>query len=926
MVKVNYGALQMMSSTTSSASQARVAGYQQLISAFSTFSGSYELQGDGYDAARTYASGIMVSYYQACILYSEAVADAADYLADTYTALCGSESLDEEELQTEINNATRGSMQVSSSIASFERREKLTDTQKASLESLRKQASELDEQIRVATEKLEHLRAFDTASASACTAANDAAATIASAEHTLGVSFGARTFECTTSTDWATTVATKWEARAVNLQESYDKALQKLYNGEELTESDLTAIERYNSEYPGVVDQEILQYTKEVRSLKAEEMRYRVVVDKVVEGKQLTSDERKFAKEFAAKYPDLEINTVILSTVERQENYKKIIEKANKGKELNAGELDFLINYYKDYPDVSVPKSVSKSLKNRKFENKISQSSLANLEESYGYAVKDYERYLNTGQYVYTKGGVTLQEAAYIYRVYNLKKSSGEDTLQERTDKKKMFANLRASDKKKIDSKTLAELSSEHIEFMTGRTSIEFDYIFGSDADKAKKDYEYYRFNELMKKQPIDWRDPDYMNKRNQYILKTGKNPSTGEKATKDEIFVAKNYGWVKGTTDVVTGAIDLLDNLGAFQSAMAKISKPKFDTSKIFKKIDRPDTVSVPKTHVDIEAPKFKPAKSVDLEVPVKPKVDVEVQKIKPVEAVAGAATAVPKSKKPDIDVLTKPKDLSTIKGEAVEHVGTTKPKVELDVPEVKEPTTREIIDSKLQEYGVSWDEFNRLRNTHVTKMTPSEYDMMLDIRNTLPKPDTSTVMQKIMPIDAEGWMFNQEEDATAGGYVAKRSDVKNITNIHEAVEGLRLDYEGSPFVETMIDSNGNRVAVRDQNGNLKLKTDAYLRLEYTTDETGYITIPYGDMDGNLLDKDGNIIMDSKGKPEKVIDPASGNGFIKSDSDEFLVPEYRHSDRSRLKQGSKLYLNVGGEEVLVGIVGEDGKMVYVKG
>lgn len=317
---------------------------------------------------------------------------------------------------------------------------------------------------------------------------------------------------------------------------------------------------------------------------------------------------------------------------------------------------------------------------------------------------------------------------------------------------------------------------------------------------------------------------------------------------------------------------------------------------------------------------------KNVDTDVPVKPHVDVETSKIKPVEAVTGAATAVPKSKKPDIDVLTKSKDLSTIKGEAVEHVGATKPKVELDVPEVKEPTTREIIDSKLQEYGVSWDEFNRLRNTHVTKMTPSEYDMMLDIRNTLPKPDTSTVMQKIMPIDAEGWMFNQEEDATAGGYVAKRSDVKNITNIHEAVEGLRLDYEGSPFVETMIDANGNRVAVRDQNGNLKLKTDAYLRLEYTTDETGYITIPYGDMDGNLLDKDSNIIMDSKGKPEKVIDPASGNGFIKSDSDEFLVPEYRHSDRSRLKEGSKLYLNVGGEEVLVGIVGEDGKMVYVKG
>ena len=350
MVKVNYGALQTMSSTTSSASQARVAGYKQLINAFSTFSGSYELQGDGYDAARTYASGIMVSYYQACILYSEAVADAADYLADTYTALCGSESLDEEELQTEINNATRGSMQVSSSIASFERRDKLTDSQKASLESLRKQASELDEQIRVATEKLEHLRAFDTASASACTAANDAAATIASAEHTLGVSFAAKTFECTTSTDWATTVATKWEARAVNLQESYDKALQKLYNGEELTESDLTAIERYNSEYPGVVDQEILQYTKEVRQVKADEMKYRSLVDKLDSGKELTNEEIRTIEDKKGRYPNIQVNTTTLNKIVAKRAYEKVQDKIKNNQTLTDKDKEIMSRYWRIYP------------------------------------------------------------------------------------------------------------------------------------------------------------------------------------------------------------------------------------------------------------------------------------------------------------------------------------------------------------------------------------------------------------------------------------------------------------------------------------------------------------------------------------------------------------------------------------------------
>ena len=301
----------------------------------------------------------------------------------------------------------------------------------------------------------------------------------------------------------------------------------------------------------------------------------------------------------------------------------------------------------------------------------------------------------------------------------------------------------------------------------------------------------------------------------------------------------------------------------------------------------------------------KASPADGTLAKLKTHPTVSVDVPKVKQISG-DGAVKAVSGVKPGDVGV---PKAKGTVN------------------PSPSQPTTREIIDQKLKEYGVSWDEFNRLRNTHVTKMTQSEYDMMIDIRNAIPYPDDSTVMQKIMPIEAEVWLFDRRKKATAGGYAAKRSDVKNITNIREAVEGLRLDYEGSPFVETMIDANGNRVAVRDQNGNLVLKTDAYLRLEYTTDETGYIQIPYGDMEGNLIDTDGNIIKNqSTGEPKKVIDPASGNGFIKSDSDEFLVPEYLHSDGSRLKEGSKLYLNVGGEEVLVGRVNKDGIMEYVEG
>jgi hypothetical protein len=175
----------------------------------------------------------------------------------------------------------------------------------------------------------------------------------------------------------------------------------------------------------------------------------------------------------------------------------------------------------------------------------------------------------------------------------------------------------------------------------------------------------------------------------------------------------------------------------------------------------------------------KASPADGTLAKLKTHPPVSVDVPKVKQVSG-DGAVKAVSGVKPGDVDV---PKAKGTAN------------------PSPSQPTTREIIDQKLKEYGVSWDEFNRLRNTRITEMSQYEYDMMIDIRNAIPYPDDSTVMQKIMPIEAEVWLFDRRKKATAGGYAAKRSDVKNITNIREAVEGLRLDYEGSPFVETMID-----------------------------------------------------------------------------------------------------------------------------
>ena len=64
MVKVNYASLQTQSSTMSSVSKSRVAGFNQLLSTFNSFGDSgNELIGTGYDAARVYATSVMSPYY-----------------------------------------------------------------------------------------------------------------------------------------------------------------------------------------------------------------------------------------------------------------------------------------------------------------------------------------------------------------------------------------------------------------------------------------------------------------------------------------------------------------------------------------------------------------------------------------------------------------------------------------------------------------------------------------------------------------------------------------------------------------------------------------------------------------------------------------------------------------------------------------------
>ena len=358
MVKVNYASLQTQSSTMSSVSQSRVAGFNQLLSAFNSFGDSgNELIGAGYDAARVYATSVMSPYYKGFILYSEAVADAANTLADNYVAKCGAENLDEEQLQAEIHHATSACISLGNSIVRLES-VKQTETIKTRLNNLRNQYDAAQSQLTVAQEKLDKLLAFSAESLLACTSADTYQLLISKAMSGISVSFGGGSFALPQDLSWVGDVEQGWADREIAMENNYLSALEKVNNGESLTESELTAIERYAAAYPDSVDASVLEYVQQARQVKAEEMKYRSIIDKVDAGEGLTDEEIKIVTKKIENYPNIPVNKISINKIIAKnislKAYQKIQNKIKNNQILTDKDKKIIALYWRTHPEEAV--------------------------------------------------------------------------------------------------------------------------------------------------------------------------------------------------------------------------------------------------------------------------------------------------------------------------------------------------------------------------------------------------------------------------------------------------------------------------------------------------------------------------------------------------------------------------------------------
>lgn len=199
---------------------------------------------------------------------------------------------------------------------------------------------------------------------------------------------------------------------------------------------------------------------------------------------------------------------------------------------------------------------------------------------------------------------------------------------------------------------------------------------------------------------------------------------------------------------------------------------------------------------------------------------------------------------------------------------------------------TIKECISQK----GLTEEEFLQLMAKSSDEMSRSEAKIMEYIRDNVPFPDETTPLQKVInPKYIDSYLdgsFTNFNDGKISGCIATAEDVTGLTTPQSVYEGLRLDYENTPF--SPADSS---VTV----------------IRFTSNDVDKIIVPYGDKMPNPAG--GNV--------STMTPPFTGNGFTASTTGQ-VIPEF-YSEGLSLNNGAQMIeITDAGEEILKAVYDED--------
>ena len=228
--------------------EARIASYNEAISALSAFDNAGDLQGAAYDSAKSYAENIMVPLLRGVILFSESLGGKAGELPTLYYSQVGGESLDEEILQQQIEAKNTTISTYESILYSLYN---LKDVNPIYISNVRGVISNATSKRDELQRKLEKLQSFASSTSGQFSDSESLQTLVFQGFEQVTGDFGKfdGTFKVEGQAPWASNINSEWTKRSEVVQ-NYQNVLDKIKNKTELDENDIAAIAEYGKRYP----------------------------------------------------------------------------------------------------------------------------------------------------------------------------------------------------------------------------------------------------------------------------------------------------------------------------------------------------------------------------------------------------------------------------------------------------------------------------------------------------------------------------------------------------------------------------------------------------------------------------------------------------------------------------------------------------
>ena len=232
------------------ASQVRIAAYESAMQAMENFAGESGLTGTAYDSAKTYCQGMFLPLFKAAILFEEELVKAGSDLPSRYVSEVAEESLDQDVLESQIASYDQTIDSQNQALTEANKQKDVAASTKSSIQNAITAAQDKRHELQ---DKLNKLLAFYSSSATIFDNLPGLAAALDQALSLMTEGFanfnGSFVLPSPDRMTWTQTVETAWESKKA-VEAAFQKVMDKLDSGEELTPEDIQAVQAYLERYP----------------------------------------------------------------------------------------------------------------------------------------------------------------------------------------------------------------------------------------------------------------------------------------------------------------------------------------------------------------------------------------------------------------------------------------------------------------------------------------------------------------------------------------------------------------------------------------------------------------------------------------------------------------------------------------------------